>query len=136
MKHIAMLLVLAACSSKAQQKAGPCTPRQGSYLFHADQASGDCGQPSDQVLVFDEKTQMAVAACSGSATQSQDLCAVTMDTVCPAEGVCKGCKTSNTGKVNWDPNGDTGSGVLQIVGMNPNGTTACSSTYNVRYTKL
>jgi hypothetical protein len=136
-----VLLLAAACSSTTTTSThtGPCVGRTGSYRAHVAVTAGGskaCGVVADQIIVLDSNGQSAsTAGCSGSSQVSADQCTVTIDEACPEPGACVGCSSVTSGTVTWSQDGRSGSGSLEIRGLNADKTIGCDGIYDVTYAK-
>lgn len=130
-----VLLVMAACASQvaSSKPAGPCTPRDGTYLAHYEPQSGNCPQPADQVKL--SGAEAPDATCTSSSSVSTDRCDVILDQECAAPTLGEGFRLREVGKIKWTHDGATGTGVIQRTIIRPDKTVGCDSTFLLTSTR-
>lgn len=123
-------LSLAACSSVS----GICAERHGAYQATYTERDGTCGALREQIAVIDKEPTAADLGCQGTETYSNDNCTVFMN--------LRGCPSQNgftfdmIGEGKWSLDGANGTAVVQMIIHDPSGKVICSSTYDMKSSRL
>ncbi len=135
---LAAMLATACSSSSSTSEPDRCPIRKGTYTMAFKTRGGDCGDVSESVLNVDQpadapgKTIPSDAPCVGQFVNSADNCETTMDETCPTTD---GGKTKTAGKLTFDENAASGTGIVGITLSAPNGDVVCNGTYDAIVTR-
>lgn len=135
------LLALMACGGDESPAPPPvgsgrgaCRDRTGAtYIAKFVERSGTCRVGTIESVIV-ATADAADLGCTGTVTLSEDGCETTFDTDCPNKAVA-GARLKETGKGKWSVDGSYGTSVQTTILINPDGSTACASTFDGTYTR-
>lgn len=112
--------------------SGPCSKRSGTYRIAYKTRSGNCGEIPEIITTVDDST-VTPAGCTGNLNFSADNCRATLASyTCPTE---TNGKLKTDGTVDWSRDGRSASGIVQMTLSDAGGSTLCSGSYDLTYTK-
>lgn len=123
-----MLLFVVGCGGPAEPA---CAAAVGQYLLKQEWRTGDCAMRRLEKVVTLTGDWTPPAGCTGTQAASADLCAITIDLMCPGIFILH-----MTGVLRATPDASALTGVEQFSDTDASGYIFCSSTYDISYTRL
>ena len=134
--------VACSASTEAEEPAGPCAIRQGTFRVVATQRSGTCdedGATGEAVVSFDQESGYASGGggCEVAyARATDDNCTIEYDETCPFDvASLPNGKIRKVGKATWNKAGSHAVVTEQWTIYNARGQSVCTSAVDVTYTK-
>lgn len=128
--------VAASGCSASNDSSGPCAERSGSYSGKWTTRDGDCGNIPETVNTYaDQKSaqDQVPTSCTGTIKTSTDNCTVNIDVTCPGDNKVS---IKQSGVAHWSEDGASGTATVGMTITDSKGSTLCTGSYDVSYSKL
>lgn len=96
---------------------------------------GNCGTIPERLLVIDVQPAAVEAPCSGKISYSENNCKVTVQAKCPEDSMGPGFVSESVLSGEWSRDASSGTALMSVTVMRPNGTMDCRGSYDIRYTR-